>query len=92
MSNVLGEILKKEDEKIVVSNGGKQMPDLKIIKNDNKLLNMDEASNLLGLKKSTLYQLVMRKQITHVKLGKLTRFRPEDIQAYINKNLVEVRQ
>ena len=64
------------------------MTDLKIVNSGNKLLNMDEASNLLGLKKSTLYQLVMRKQITHVKLGKLTRFRPEDIQAFINKNLV----
>lgn len=62
------------------------------INEGSKLLNMDEASTLLGLKKSTLYQLVARKQITHVKLGKLTRFRPEDIQAFINKNLVEVQQ
>lgn len=65
----------------------------KIIKlsEGSKLLNMDEASTLLGLRKSTLYGLVMRKQITHIKLGKLTRFRPEDLQAYINKNIVEVR-
>jgi excisionase family DNA binding protein len=60
--------------------------------NNNKLLDMNEASSVLGIKKSTLYQAVMRKQITHIKLGKLTRFRPEDIQAFINKNLVEVRQ
>jgi excisionase family DNA binding protein len=65
------------------------MSELKIV---DKLLDMNQASELLGLKKSTLYQLVMRKQITHIKLGKLTRFRPEDIQAFINKNLVEVRQ
>jgi len=58
----------------------------------NHLLNMDEASSLLGIKKSTLYAVVMRKQITHVKLGKLTRFRPEDLQAYINKNLVDVQR
>ena len=57
-----------------------------------KLLDMNETASLLGVKKSTLYALVMRKQITHIKLGKLTRFRPEDIQAYINKNLVEVRK
>ena len=56
-----------------------------------KLLNMDETANLLGIKKSTLYQLVMRKQITHVKLGKLTRFRPEDLQSY-QQNLVEARK
>ena len=66
---------------------------MQIVKDDSsRLLNMDEASNLLGLKKSTLYQVVMRKQIAHVKLGKLTRFRPEDIQAYISKNIVEVRE
>ena len=57
--------------------------------NSNKLLNMDEASSLLGIKKSTLYALVMRKQITHVKLGRLTKFRLDDIKAYIDKNLVE---
>ena len=68
------------------------MPELKILPNVDKLLNMDEASSLLGVKKSTLYAIVMRKQIIHIKLGKLTRFRPEDLQAYINKNLVEVRK
>ncbi len=67
------------------------MSELKLLPNVEKLLNMDETASLLGLKKSTLYAAVMRKQITHVKLGKLTRFRPEDLQAYINKNLVEVR-
>lgn len=56
------------------------------------LLTMDEAAGLLGIKKSTLYAMVMRKQITHIKLGKLTRFRTEDIQAYIGKNLVEARK
>ena len=65
------------------------MPELKIV---DSLLNMDEAAALLGLKKSTLYQIVMRKAITHIKLGKLTRFRPEDIQTYISKNLVEVQK
>ena len=68
------------------------MSEFKLISNIDKLLNMDEASAFLGIKKSTLYQMVMRKAIAHIKLGKLTRFRPEDLQAYINKNLVEVRK
>ena len=67
------------------------MSELKIV-DTNKLMDMNEASALLGLKKSTLYAIVMRKQITHIKLGKLTRFRPEDIQAFISKNLVEERK
>ena len=57
--------------------------------NSNKLLNMDEASDLLGIKKSTLYALVMRKQIGHKKFGKLTRFSMDDIQEYINEHHVE---
>ena len=59
------------------------------IVDNNRLLNMDEASHLLGIKKSTLYDWVMRKQIGHVKVGKLTKFTPNDIQTYINKNKVE---
>jgi excisionase family DNA binding protein len=43
----------------------------------------------LGVKKSTLYALVMRKQIAHKKLGKLTGFSMQDIQEYINRNHVE---
>ena len=65
------------------------MPELKFV---DKLLDMNEAAFFLGLKKSTLYQIVMRKEIVHVKLGKLTRFRPEDLQSYINKNLIEVQK
>lgn len=63
---------------------------MQIVKDDNnRLLNMDEASSLLGIKKSTLYQLVSRKKIGHKKLGKLTRFSMQDIQQFINKNHVE---
>ncbi|GAN31886.1 MAG: helix-turn-helix domain-containing protein [Candidatus Brocadia sp. AMX2] len=56
---------------------------------NNRLLNMDEASSLLGIKKNTLYQMVMRREIAVVKIGKLNRFRPEDLQAFINENLTE---
>ena len=65
------------------------MTELKVIEN---LLDMNEASAVLGIKKSTLYAMVMRKQIAHKKLGKLTRFSIEDIQEFINKNHVEVRK
>ena len=64
------------------------MTDLKII-DTNKLMDMNEAASILGIKKSTLYALVMRKQIGHKKLGKLTRFSMDDIQEFINRNHVE---
>lgn len=53
-----------------------------------KLLNMDEASNLLGIKVSTLYRLCMQKKVTVIKIGKLNRFRMSDLQDFINKHIV----
>ncbi len=67
------------------------MTDLKIV-DTNKLMDMNEAASILGIKKSTLYALVMRKQIAHKKLGKLTRFSMCDIQEFVTKNHVEVRK
>lgn len=65
---------------------------MQIVKDDsNKLFDMNSAAELLGIKKSTLYALVMRRQIAHKKLGKLTRFSMQDIQDFINRNHVEVR-
>ena len=64
------------------------MSELKIVAT-NKLMDMNEAASILGIKKSTLYALVMRKQIGHKKLGKLTRFSMDDIQEFINRNHVE---
>ena len=64
------------------------MSELKIV-DTNKLLDMNEAASMLGIKKSTLYALVMRKKIGHKKLGKLTRFSFEDIQEFISRNHVE---
>ena len=67
------------------------MRELKII-DTNKLMDMNEAASIPGIKKSTLYQKVMRKQIAHKKLGKLTRFSVADIQEFVTKNHVEVRK
>ena len=63
------------------------MADLKIIKNDNSLLDMKQASEYLNIKTSTLYAMCMRKQIPVVKIGKLNRFRREDLDKFITKNL-----
>ena len=67
------------------------MSELKLVNTGNefRLLGMDEAAALLNIRKSTLYDFCMRKQITCVKIGKLNRFRMSDIQAFINKRIVE---
>lgn len=59
------------------------------IDNGLKLLNMDEACSILGIKVSTLYRLCMQKQITCVKIGKLNRFRMSDLQDFINKRIIK---
>ena len=67
------------------------MADLKIIKNDNSLLDMKQASEYLNIKTSTLYSMCMRKQIPVVKIGKLNRFRGCDLDNFISKNTTEVQ-
>lgn len=54
--------------------------------NDKMLLSMDEACRLLGLRKSTLYSLCMRKEIPCVKIGKLNRFRPQALTKWIESH------
>lgn len=50
---------------------------------------MNQTAEYLGVKKSTLYNLCMRKEITCVKIGKLNRFRMADLEDFINKRIVE---
>lgn len=64
------------------------MSELKLHGN-NGLLNMDEASTLLGIKKSTLYSLCMKRQISCVKIGKLNRFRMQDLNRWIESHIQE---
>lgn len=67
------------------------MAELKIVDagNELRLLNMDEASRFLGIRKSTLYDMTMSKRITFVKVGRLNRFRISDLESYIRTRIVE---
>jgi excisionase family DNA binding protein len=53
-----------------------------------------EASKLLGIKLATLYSLVARRRIPHIKLGpRLVRFPKEELLKWLEDNLVmPVRQ
>lgn len=54
-----------------------------------ELLTPDEVSKLFKVNKRTLYYWIEKRKINHVKLNnKLIRFRPVDIQEFIEKNLV----
>lgn len=54
---------------------------------EKKLLTTEEAAKFLNIKISKLRQAVFRREINHVKLGALVRFREEDLQNYIQQNL-----
>ena len=63
---------------------------MEVIKNDNGgLMDIKEASEYLKLKVSTLYQMSMRKAIPVVKVGRLVRFRRQDLDQFIERNLQE---
>ncbi len=48
-----------------------------------KLLTIDELAKVLSVKKSTIYQWVHLGLIPHIKVGRLLRFREEDIQKWL---------
>ena len=62
---------------------------MEIIKDDAGLIDMDTTAKYLSIKKSTLYSMVMKRQIPVVKIGKLNRFRKSDLDDYINSNIKE---
>lgn len=53
------------------------------------LLDVASAARRLGLRRSTIYALTHRKAIKFVKLGRSVRFRPADLDAYVEAHVVE---
>lgn len=51
-----------------------------------KLLSLSETSEILGVKKPTLYNWVNERRISFVKVGRLVKFDPADIKKFIEKN------
>lgn len=54
-----------------------------------KLLKPDEVADMLGIKLNTLgmWRCYKKHERSWVKIGKSVRYRPEDVRAYIDKNL-----
>ncbi len=50
-----------------------------------RLLNVQEIADLLGVKKSTIYQWTHQGFIPHVKVGKLVRFKPDAVMKWVNE-------
>ncbi|KKO19812.1 MAG: helix-turn-helix domain-containing protein [Candidatus Brocadia sp.] len=65
------------------------MTELKVVEDGGGLMTMQEASDYLKIKVSTLYDMCMRKKVPVVKIGRLNRFKLSDLEAFINRNRQE---
>ena len=59
------------------------------IKKEKQLLDTNDASEFLGIRKNTLYEWVIQKKIPHIKVGKLLKFKKEDLDAWLKKRTQE---
>jgi len=57
-----------------------------------RLLNVSELSEYLGLPKNTIYAWVSQRRIPFVKCGRLTKFDLQKIEAWIEENSIEERR
>jgi len=59
------------------------------IKKQKELMGTKEASEFLGIKKQTLYEWVVQRKIPFIKVGRLTKFRKVDLEAWLDKRTKE---
>lgn len=54
-----------------------------------RLVSPEEAAEMLGIKVGTLYLWALQKRIPSYKLGRCRRFKPAELQAWIEANRVK---
>jgi excisionase family DNA binding protein len=62
------------------------MPELKTIEIANGLMDVAALSAYLGIPTSTIYSLTMKATIPHYHIGKLLRFRKNDIDTWLENS------
>lgn len=70
---------------------GKNVKVLRVMVETKRFLNADQLSELLGVRKDTLYRFVSQRRIPHIKIGRRTRFNPEKIMEWIEANSVAAK-
>lgn len=50
------------------------------------VLSINEAAAVLGVERSTIYRLLRTGELQAIRVGQRRRFRPEDIDAYLERN------
>lgn len=56
------------------------------LSNNDKLLNINELSQYLGIKKSTVYAWIHGKRIEYIKVGRLVKFDKRKIDAWLERH------
>ena len=57
-----------------------------------RLINITEASEHLGVQKSTLYSWVHQRLIDYIKVGRLVKFDLQDLDNWIEKHRIEAEK
>ncbi|MFH0985548.1 MAG: helix-turn-helix domain-containing protein [Candidatus Omnitrophota bacterium] len=57
-----------------------------------RLIEIDELSSMLGVSKNTLYDWCAVKKIPHIKLGKFLRFSAAEIEAWLQAKRVIAKE
>ena len=67
------------------------MTESKIVKinSDSEFLNLPDAAVFLGIAEQTLYTWGMQKRLPYYKVGRLNKYRKNDLVAFIEKGKVE---
>ena len=50
------------------------------------VLSINEAADVLGIARATVYRLLRTGELQSVRVGKRRKFRPEDLDAYLERN------
>ena len=58
----------------------------------NNLLTMDEAAKYLGISKLTLYGWVSARKLSYVKIGRLVKFKQDQLDAWIDQHTIKARR
>ena len=67
-------------EKVIVSG---------VITKQKELLSTEETADFLGISKNTLYEWIVQKRIPHLKVGRLVKFRREELDEWLKKRKQE---
>jgi len=57
-----------------------------------QLLDTTETSEFLGISKNTLYEWIIQRKIPHLKVGRLVKFKKEDLEAWLKKRTQEEKE